>query len=123
MLEERLDGLVQSVEDLLSCLRVEFPQQWVSAPLGSEDPTLLAVRGGEPFLFPAPLPVRECVVPELPPCLDHPQQLLLLLAVWVQTEPERRLHANQMILYCTAIPFKPQCDSFIPRLKPVGFLA
>jgi len=96
--EEGFEGPVQAFQYLLSCLRVELPQQRVGPPLGSEDPTLLAVRGGEPFLLPAPLPVGEGFIPELPPGLDHPQEPPLLLAVWVQTELERRLHAIQKII-------------------------
>src|SRR5206468_11758411 len=54
----------------------------------------LAVRGGEPPLLPAPLPVGEGVVPEPPRCLHHPEKPALLLVVRVQTESEcSLLHA------------------------------
>src|SRR2546428_7883218 len=98
LLEERLEGTVEASENLLSCLRVEFPQQLVPPPLGGENPALLAVRGGEPLLLPAPLPVGEGVVPEPPRCLYHPEKAALLFVVRIQTETERCLHASQKII-------------------------
>src|SRR5712691_12083947 len=98
LLEERLEGPVEASENLLSRLRIEFPQQRVPPPLGSEYPALLAVRGGEPLLLPAPHPVGEGVVPEPPRCLYHPEKSALLLVVRIQTESERCLHATQKMI-------------------------
>src|SRR5439155_26276046 len=98
LLEERLEGPVEALENLLSCLRVELPQQRVPPPLGGENPALLAVRGGETLLLPAPLPVGEGVVPEPPRCLYHPEKSALLLVVRIQTESERCLHVTHKII-------------------------
>src|SRR2546426_12333166 len=103
MLEERREGPVEASENLLSCLRVEFPQQRVPPPLGGENPALLAVRGGEPLLLLAPLPVGEGVVPEPPRCLYHPEKAALLLVVRIQTESERCLHSPPKIIQGNSI--------------------
>jgi len=72
---------VQPVEYLLPGLRVELSKQWIDTPLTRQYPALLAVRGGEPLLFPALLPVGEGVVPEPAPGLDHREHPLLLLSI------------------------------------------
>src|SRR2546426_4658985 len=98
MLKDRREAPVEASEILLSCLRVESPQRRAPPPLGGENPALLAVGGGEPLLLPAPLPVKEGVVPEPPRCLYHPEKSELLLVVRIQTESERCLHATQKMI-------------------------
>src|SRR2546428_13452864 len=99
MLEEGGDAHVEACEILLSCLGVESPNAGSPPPLGGENPALLAVGGGEPLLLPAPLPVKEGVVPEPPRCLYHPEESALLLMVRIQTESERcLLHTTHKII-------------------------
>src|SRR2546428_7784551 len=96
LLEERLEGPVEASENLLSCLRVEFPQQRVPPPLGGENPALLAVRGGEPLLLPAPLPVAGGAVP-IPPRPSSPSSKpppRPLFPVKTKREPHSLAHHN-----------------------------
>src|SRR3989442_632764 len=120
MLEKCHDRPVHLVEDPLPSLRVDFSKRWIDPPLRSQYPALLAVRGGEPLLLPALLPVGEGVVPDQTPGLDHREHPLLLLSVRIQTEAKRLpLHAFQRLNSSFQIS-TPICIH--PTIEIVGFL-